>query len=177
LIGTLAALGDHAGAVTTAVELSRLGWNPPAEAYYAARALSLCVPVAANDGKRAEAQRKEQAQTYADRAMELLKQAVAGGGADLGHMKKATGRGLSNADVLHGEPDAGETARLDPAGVVELLTERLRQVGQSELSTPEKTRLTVQLTDALLRAIGVNLLDQRLEALQSVLLFRKDDPR
>jgi hypothetical protein len=34
--------------------------------------------------------------------------------------------------------------------------------------------LTATLADALLRAIGVDVLDKRLEALQAVLLGRKD---
>jgi hypothetical protein len=58
--------------------------------------------------------------------------------------------------------------------VVTVLAERLRQLDAADLSTGEKSRLTVALGDALLRAIGVNLLDKRLEALQAVLNGRKD---
>jgi hypothetical protein len=63
------------------------------------------------------------------------------------------------------------------AGVVRVLTERLRQVDTAELPTAERARLTVSLADALLRAIGVDVLDKRLEALQAVLLRRKDQER
>jgi hypothetical protein len=59
------------------------------------------------------------------------------------------------------------------ADVVRLLAERLAQVDASELPTAEKARLTATLADALLRAIGVDVLDKRLEALQAVLIDRK----
>ena len=83
-------------------------------------------------------------------------------------------RGLTEADDLHGEPEAGDASTMVPADVVRLLGARLRQVDQSELPTGEKSRLTAALADALLRAIGVDVLDKRLEALQAVLLDRKE---
>ena len=49
------------------------------------------------------------------------------------------------------------------------LSDRLRQIEQSELPTPDKTRLTATLGDALLRAIAVDTLEKRLEALEAVL--------
>jgi len=63
------------------------------------------------------------------------------------------------------------------ADVVHILGERLRQLDAAELPTGEKSRLTATLADALLRAIGVDVLDQRLEALQAVLQGRKDKRR
>jgi hypothetical protein len=87
-------------------------------------------------------------------------------------------RGLANADVLHGEPgDAGNAAPMDTNAVVELLASRLRQIDAAELPTVEKARLTAALADALLRAIGVDVMDQRLQALQAVLRERKDKRR
>jgi hypothetical protein len=84
-------------------------------------------------------------------------------------------RGLANADVLHGEQfDAGGASLMDTSDVVKLLAARLRQIDAAELPTAEKARLTAALADALLRAIGVDVLDQRLEALQAVLRERKD---
>jgi transposase-like protein len=88
-------------------------------------------------------------------------------------------RGLAEADVLHGEHDgesaaAGDVSQVDAGQVVRLLAARLRQIDQSELPTAEKARLTASLTDPLLRAISVDVLDKRLEALQSVLTGRKD---
>jgi hypothetical protein len=87
-------------------------------------------------------------------------------------------RGLAEADVLHGEHDgesaAGDVSPVDTGQVVRLLAARLRQVDRSELSTAEKARLTAALSDPLFRAISVDILDKRVEALQSVLIGRKD---
>jgi hypothetical protein len=82
--------------------------------------------------------------------------------------------GLTDADVLHGTPDAGDGSALDARGVVKLLGTRLQQLDRADLPTGEKSRLTAALADALLRAIGVGVLDQRLEAIQAVLKGRKD---
>ncbi len=84
--------------------------------------------------------------------------------------------GLSDADLLHGDQDAAEgaSAMLGTADVVRLLAAQLRQVEGAELATAEKSRLTAMLAAALLRAIGMDVLDKRLEALQAVLIGRKD---
>jgi hypothetical protein len=58
--------------------------------------------------------------------------------------------------------------------VVKVLAERLRQLEAVELPVGEKARLTATLADALLRAIGVDVIDKRLEALQTVLTGRKE---
>jgi hypothetical protein len=63
---------------------------------------------------------------------------------------------------------------MDTADVVQLLAGQLRQLDTAELPTAEKSRLTATLADALLRAIGVDVLDKRLEAIQAVLTGRKD---
>src|SRR5262249_41440200 len=86
-------------------------------------------------------------------------------------------RGLTDADTLHGTQEAGDGSPMDTADVVKLLAARLRQIDQSGLATVEKSRLTAALSDALLRAIGVDVLDKRLEALQAVLIGRKDKGR
>src|SRR5262245_39037965 len=83
-------------------------------------------------------------------------------------------RGLCDADALHGDREAADTSPMGTADVVRVLAGRLRQVDQAELATAEKARLTGTLADALLRAIGVDVLDKRMEALQSVLAGRKD---
>ena len=87
-------------------------------------------------------------------------------------------RGLESADVLHrrepGGPDPDHRAIDGTADVVKLLAERLGQLDAAELPTGEKARLTATLADALLRAIGVDVLDKRLEALQAVLVGRKE---
>jgi hypothetical protein len=86
-------------------------------------------------------------------------------------------RGLTAADALDGGSQATDAAPMDSADVVKLLAARLREVDAAELPTGEKSRLTATLADALLRAIGVDVLDNRLEALQAVLLGRKDKGR
>jgi hypothetical protein len=84
-------------------------------------------------------------------------------------------RGLTDAEARHGKRDAGDAAPVrDTAGVVQLLAVRLQQLDAAELPTSEKARLTVTLADALLRPIGVDVLGKRLEALQAVLLARKN---
>jgi hypothetical protein len=82
-------------------------------------------------------------------------------------------RGLADADDLHGRPEAGDASAMDTGDVTRVLAARLRQVEQSELPTGEKARLTATLADALLRAIGVDLLAGRLEALEAVLMKRE----
>jgi hypothetical protein len=87
-------------------------------------------------------------------------------------------RGLAEADTLHGGHEAGivsaNAQATDTGEVVRVLADRLRQLEVSELSTTDKSRLSVSLAQALLRAIAVDVLDGRLEALQAVLLERKD---
>ena len=83
--------------------------------------------------------------------------------------------GLTNADVLHGSPEAGEEGAMATGDVVQLLGVRLRQIDRSALSTDEKARLTATLTDAFLRAFGVDQLDKRLESIEGVLLARKEN--
>jgi hypothetical protein len=86
-------------------------------------------------------------------------------------------RGIELADVFHADPTAADANRKPIEGtsdVVKVLADRLRQVDAAALSTGEKSRLTATLADALLRAIGVDVLGKRLEALQAVLTDRKD---
>jgi hypothetical protein len=82
-------------------------------------------------------------------------------------------RGLTQADSLNAPPVTEDPPPTDTADVVSVLAARLRQVDAAELPTGEKARLTATVADALLRAIGVDVLDKRLEALQTVLLARK----
>jgi hypothetical protein len=83
-------------------------------------------------------------------------------------------RGLSAADTLHGGQDTASSAPMGTTDVVKLLAGRLRQLDAAELPSAEKARLTATLADGLIRAIGVNVIDQRLEALQTVLGGRKE---
>jgi hypothetical protein len=86
-------------------------------------------------------------------------------------------RGVSDADALHDEPQDVTATPMGSGDVVQVLSARLHQLDAAELTTGVKARLTATLSDALLRALGVNLLDQRLEALQAVLLGRKAKKR
>lgn len=83
-------------------------------------------------------------------------------------------RGLTDADVFISRPETvPEKTAVGTADVVTVLGKQLRHLEQSALTTTEKSRLTATLADALLRAIGVDVIDKRLEALQTVLLSRK----
>jgi hypothetical protein len=80
------------------------------------------------------------------------------------------GKDIHAPDAEVEEPHAVEGT----ADVVRLLGERLHQLDAGQLPPAEKARLTATLADSLLRAIGVDVLDKRLEALQTVLLKRED---
>jgi serine/threonine-protein kinase len=88
LVETLAGLGDSAGALQTAEQLSRLGWDPTTDAYKAACAMSRCILAVQSDVKLAETERARQVLAYTDRAAALLRQAVANGYRDVAQMKK-----------------------------------------------------------------------------------------
>ena len=83
-------------------------------------------------------------------------------------------RGLAEGDLLQGELEADDSSPMDTGDVVEMLSARLRVLDASDLPAALKSRLTAALTDALLRAINMDVLDQRLEAIQTVLLGRKE---
>ena len=83
-------------------------------------------------------------------------------------------RGLEDADLLHGQRKVTDASPMATDEVVRILAARLRQTDRADLGTPEKMRLTATLADALLRAIGVDVLDKRLESLEAVLGGRKD---
>lgn len=81
-------------------------------------------------------------------------------------------RGLLQADVLS-EPVEPSPGTAGTAEVVQVLARRLRTVESTSLPASEKSRLTVSVADALLRAIGVDVIDRRLTALEGVLKLRK----
>lgn len=82
-------------------------------------------------------------------------------------------RGLHEADVLHGNEDTPDAAPMNGAEVMALLASRLRQLDRAEVPTAEKSRLTVSLADALLRAIATEVLEKEVEAIKAVLDNRK----
>jgi serine/threonine protein kinase/tetratricopeptide (TPR) repeat protein len=73
---------DHARLAATANELARSGYDPPNDTCHAARYLGLCVELANKDAQLAEARRRELTKGYADKALELLRQAAARVGKD-----------------------------------------------------------------------------------------------
>jgi hypothetical protein len=83
-------------------------------------------------------------------------------------------RGLTDADALDRYQDTLNGSPMNTSEVVQLLAARLRQIDDADLPTGEKSRLTATLAGAVLRAIAVDVLDKRLEALQAVLTGRKD---
>jgi hypothetical protein len=83
-------------------------------------------------------------------------------------------RSLAKRDTFHGQHDSEEASEMNTSDIVALLAKRLRHLEQSDLSTAEKSRLTVALAAAFLRAIDADVQDKRLEALQGVLLQRKE---
>lgn len=83
-------------------------------------------------------------------------------------------RTLSHPDGLRGAVEVADTSAMASGDVVQVLSVRLRQLEYADLNMTEKVRQTALLADALLRAIGVNVIDTRLEALQGVLLDRKE---
>jgi serine/threonine-protein kinase len=87
---SLLGLSDHAAAAVTARKLVELDFEPSGDRYDAACIFSRCVPLAEKDTRLSEARRKELVKTYADQAMDLLREAVAKGYKDAAHAKKDT---------------------------------------------------------------------------------------
>jgi tetratricopeptide (TPR) repeat protein len=88
LATALLGLGDHAGAARAAAELAHVAYEPANDAYKAACFFSGCISLAQKDAKLPEARRKELAQSYGDRAVQTLRQAIANGYKDAANLKK-----------------------------------------------------------------------------------------
>jgi hypothetical protein len=71
-------------------------------------------------------------------------------------------------------PADGAGGPMAAGDVVRVLSDRLRQLDRADLPAGEVARLSATVADSLLRAIGIGVLDGRLEALQAVLVGRKD---
>jgi len=100
LIQTNAGLGDKGGAKQAAQTLCDLGSDPPGDAYDAACYLSLCIPIIRKDDRATKEARDKQAAFYGDEAMKMLRNAVARGWKNAGHMTKDT-----DLDPLRGRAD------------------------------------------------------------------------
>jgi serine/threonine protein kinase/tetratricopeptide (TPR) repeat protein len=92
LAETLVRLGEHREAARVAEELSEVSGNP-ADSYDAACYLARCVPMAEKDAARALGNSKELAQSYADRAVQLLGEAIQRGWKDANRIRKDSALG------------------------------------------------------------------------------------
>jgi tetratricopeptide (TPR) repeat protein len=88
LVQAHAGLLDPAAAVQTAQTARDLGWDGAADAYDAACALALCIPIVEKHEQLDADKRKAAVQFYGDAAMKLLREAVAKGFKDAAHMKQ-----------------------------------------------------------------------------------------
>jgi tetratricopeptide (TPR) repeat protein len=86
LFDILRRIGQHAEAATAAEDMARGSPDNALALYNAACALSQCKALAMKDSQLPEAKRQALAQTYADRAMHLLRQAVQHGFKDADHI-------------------------------------------------------------------------------------------
>jgi serine/threonine protein kinase len=88
LVRTSAGLGDQAAAQQAAEKLRNVGGNPSGNAYIAACALALCIPIVEGDRQASQEARADQSRFYGDEAMKMLRDAVARGFKDAAQMKK-----------------------------------------------------------------------------------------
>src|SRR5947208_4771442 len=87
LAETLLELKDHAGAARAVGEFLEAAVEPPRDAYTASGLLAGCVRLAENDDRLPEAERKELAANYGDRAVAALRQAVDKGAQEVEKIK------------------------------------------------------------------------------------------
>jgi tetratricopeptide (TPR) repeat protein len=90
LVQANAGLLDQTAALQTAQKLCDLGCDPPGDAYNAACALALCIPILAKHEPAAPASTPAAVQFYGDEAMKMLRDAVNNGWKDAAHIKKDT---------------------------------------------------------------------------------------
>jgi tetratricopeptide (TPR) repeat protein len=86
LVQACAGLQDQVAALKAAEKLHDLGWDPPGNAYDAACALALCIPMMKEDRQLDAAKRESAVQFYADEAMKMLHAAVTKGFKNRKHM-------------------------------------------------------------------------------------------
>jgi hypothetical protein len=117
----------------------------------------------------------ERLQAAAAEAVDTLRSIARGGAKDGDRVRAAVA--LLDLAFRGIEPPADADcprAVSGTADVVRLLADRLGQLDAADVPTPDKARLTAMLADAMLRAIGVDVLDKRLAALQAVLIGREE---
>jgi serine/threonine-protein kinase len=100
LVQACAGLRDQVAALEAAKKLHDLGWDPPGNAYDAACALALCVPIVKEDQQLDAAKRESAMMFFADEAMKMLHAAVTKGFKDHKQMMEDT-----DLDSLRGRED------------------------------------------------------------------------
>jgi tetratricopeptide (TPR) repeat protein len=100
LVQVSAGLGDPATAKEIAYKIRDLGWDPPDEAFDAARSLSLCIPIVQRNEKASRDEREKQAAIFGDEAMGMLREAVGSGFNDAARFKQD-----KDLDPLRGRED------------------------------------------------------------------------
>jgi len=88
LAGSLVKLGDHAAAATAARQFFEIGVDPANDSYAAACLLARCATLAEKDSKLLPKQREQESESYANRAIELLRTALKKGFANVGRLSK-----------------------------------------------------------------------------------------
>jgi hypothetical protein len=100
LIETLIGLGEHEGAAGSVAELVALSPGSGPESFRAGSFLARCVPLATADARLSDARRADLAKTYADRAIELLRESVKSGAVNVEAL-----RGDRSLDALRSRAD------------------------------------------------------------------------
>jgi hypothetical protein len=134
--------------------------------------------VAASDEMLAQRQERDRGKLFARHVAQ--RQALYARAVKSGNYRVALAAARDEAELLclyggaepHGAHHKGEAID-GTAGVVKVLAVRLQLIEASGLSVGEKAKLTATLADALLRAIGVDVLEKRLAAIEAVLRDRK----
>jgi hypothetical protein len=112
LIASCAGSQDQAAPVRAAQALRDLGWDPAGDAYDAACALALCIPLVENDPQADAGRRQQQARFYGEQALAMLHTAVAKGYKDAANLKEDTDldplRGRDDFKKLLGEVEAAK---------------------------------------------------------------------
>jgi serine/threonine-protein kinase len=88
LAATLLDLGEHATAAGAAADLARIAVEPANDAYKAACFFARCMALAEQENKLSDARRKQLTQSYGERAVAVLRQALANGYKDIAHLQK-----------------------------------------------------------------------------------------
>jgi tetratricopeptide (TPR) repeat protein len=107
LAQTLVKMGDHAAVADATARFLEIGLNPANDSYEAACLLGQCVALARQDVKRSQEQRSQTSESYAKRAVELLRTAFQKGFKDGARLRQDP-----DLDALHSRTDFQELLAL-----------------------------------------------------------------